>query len=581
MKIVEPKSEIIEDELSQLSIYQRIAYCAGVCYQREPRKTEEEAQAFCRSMVERGHLTTLEMAVVHLAIPYDMADIYSGEKFLTVTAQWNNPKAIVTGSIRAWLEVEGEYGSSVWDFLAEQYPLFFRRSCSPNGQVRLARPNEIPWQHKNVAVRFIVNRAVSHELVRHRPVSYLQECLSGDTEVKAFSGRKKWTMKELHRLFNTPSCGIARAKIRVRTMTKDKEIVSARILSVVESGSKEVWCVKTSNGRSVKASKNHIFFSEHGQVRLKDLTVGDNIYMNGATITKDWLKQEYLVKNRQRIDIANEIGMSDSWLGKQIYKWGLQKPKPMYPNRKPGHGNPGMHSDRGRKDISMRMMGENNPSWKGDDITEHGARGRLHRHSTVDGKNCICGSPAKEMHHTDRNPKNNDEKNIEFVCAKCHKARHFDAVTIAWLDTIVSIEPCGVEMTYDLEVDRPEHNFSANGFIVHNSQRYCRYEDEVVFIRPEWWNNGYTRSESDWKFHTETSELRYRRMLEEGLKPQQARAVLPNSTKTELIAYASLPQWKHMFNLRCSPAADPEMRRVMIPLREEFKMKYPEMWEGE
>ena len=73
----------------------------------------------------------------------------------------------------------------------------------------------------------------------------------------------------------------------------------------------------------------------------------------------------------------------------------------------------------------------------------------------------------------------------------------------------------------------------------------------------------------------------YQSLMKSGMKPQQARAVLPNSTKTELIAYASLPQWKHIFNLRCSPAADPEMRRVMIPLREEFKAKYPEMWGDE
>jgi len=85
---------------------------------------------------------------------------------------------------------------------------------------------------------------------------------------------------------------------------------------------------------------------------------------------------------------------------------------------------------------------------------------------------------------------------------------------------------------------------------------------------------------NDWLSHMESCEMRYREFLKAGLKPQQARAVLPNSTKTELICYASLPQWKHMFNLRCDKAADPEMRRVMIPLREEFKEKYPVMWEN-
>lgn len=46
MKIIEPSAEIIEDELSSLSVYQRIDRCTSVCYQRPPKPTEEEAQAF-------------------------------------------------------------------------------------------------------------------------------------------------------------------------------------------------------------------------------------------------------------------------------------------------------------------------------------------------------------------------------------------------------------------------------------------------------------------------------------------------------------------------------------------------------
>jgi thymidylate synthase (FAD) len=51
--------------------------------------------------------------------------------------------------------------------------------------------------------------------------------------------------------------------------------------------------------------------------------------------------------------------------------------------------------------------------------------------------------------------------------------------------------------------------------------------------------------------------------------------------KTELIMYASLPEWRHIFDQRCAKAADPEMRRIMVPLREQFRAEYPEMWEGE
>lgn len=70
-------------------------------------------------------------------------------------------------------------------------------------------------------------------------------------------------------------------------------------------------------------------------------------------------------------------------------------------------------------------------------------------------------------------------------------------------------------------------------------------------------------------------EVAYKKLLKTGLSPQQARSVLPNSTKTEIIVYADLPEWKHIFSLRDHPAADPEMRRVMAPLHQEFKNRWP------
>ena len=45
--------------------------------------------------------------------------------------------------------------------------------------------------------------------------------------------------------------------------------------------------------------------------------------------------------------------------------------------------------------------------------------------------------------------------------------------------------------------------------------------------------------------------------------------------------YASLAEWLHIFKMRCDRAADPEVRRIMVPLREQFRAEYPEMREGE
>ena len=55
MKIIEPSATIIEPELAGLSVCQRIDRLARVCYQRPPKPTEEEAEQFCRHLIERGH----------------------------------------------------------------------------------------------------------------------------------------------------------------------------------------------------------------------------------------------------------------------------------------------------------------------------------------------------------------------------------------------------------------------------------------------------------------------------------------------------------------------------------------------
>ncbi len=50
--------------------------------------------------------------------------------------------------------------------------------------------------------------------------------------------------------------------------------------------------------------------------------------------------------------------------------------------------------------------------------------------------------------------------------------------------------------------------------------------------------------------------------MEYGCTPQEARAVLPNSLKTEVVMTANLREWRHFFRLRCSSAAHPQMREV-------------------
>ena len=72
-----------------------------------------------------------------------------------------------------------------------------------------------------------------------------------------------------------------------------------------------------------------------------------------------------------------------------------------------------------------------------------------------------------------------------------------------------------------------------------------------------------------------SAEKDYLRLLKNGWTPQQARSVLPNSLKTEIVVTANLREWQHIMRLRTDKAAHPQMREISLPLQEEFKQKYP------
>lgn len=71
------------------------------------------------------------------------------------------------------------------------------------------------------------------------------------------------------------------------------------------------------------------------------------------------------------------------------------------------------------------------------------------------------------------------------------------------------------------------------------------------------------------------SEYNYIKLLEVGWTPQQARSVLPNSLKTEIVVTANLREWREIFRQRTSKAAHPQMRELMCPLLDEVKGKLP------
>lgn len=111
------------------------------------------------------------------------------------------------------------------------------------------------------------------------------------------------------------------------------------------------------------------------------------------------------------------------------------------------------------------------------------------------------------------------------------------------------------------------------------STRYVRYGGEMEFIRPVWWDKDLmTGAQECWVFAMNRAECSYQELIDKGWRPEQAREVLPNSLKTEIVMKANLREWQHIFNLRCSQKAHPQMQALMLPLQEELGYRIPEVF---
>jgi thymidylate synthase (FAD) len=115
------------------------------------------------------------------------------------------------------------------------------------------------------------------------------------------------------------------------------------------------------------------------------------------------------------------------------------------------------------------------------------------------------------------------------------------------------------------------------------STRYCNYSknkfgNELTFIKPLFWSTDSTEY-CIWKDSMQVSEYNYMKIIELGVSPQEARSILPNSLKTEIIATMNLREWRHFFKLRTTNNAHPQMREIAIPLLKEMQQLIPIVFE--
>lgn len=200
------------------------------------------------------------------------------------------------------------------------------------------------------------------------------------------------------------------------------------------------------------------------------------------------------------------------------------------------------------------------PSWRIAALTE-AEPVRLMKHLEAMGRICYQSEDAI----TD----NSYDKFLRGIIKRGHEAVLEHA-------TVTSVVVCDRGITHEIV----RHRIAA---YCQESTRYCNYSkgkfgNEITVIEPPFWDQESTEY-ATWKHTCEVAEAAYFDLLSVGCTPQQARDVLPNSTKTQIGITMNIREWRHFFRLRCDPAAHPQMIEIACKGLVEFYDYFPCLFE--
>ena len=184
-------------------------------------------------------------------------------------------------------------------------------------------------------------------------------------------------------------------------------------------------------------------------------------------------------------------------------------------------------------------------------------------------------------------------KNIERACRTCYRSeglitedsykKLLKNCINRGHESILEHEKITVRMRCDIGVykDLTRHRFGSFSI---ESTRYCNYgkdkfDRELKVIKPcniDEDSNLY----AFWKNTMERIEMNYLHMTDNGATPDQMRMILPHSTAAEVTMTANIREWRHILELRCSKAAHPAIRQLLIPLLLKFKEDMPELFDA-
>lgn len=179
-------------------------------------------------------------------------------------------------------------------------------------------------------------------------------------------------------------------------------------------------------------------------------------------------------------------------------------------------------------------------------------------------------------------------KSIERIGRVCYKsenkintesAKNFIARIIeSGHESVIEHEKLSVKIICDRGVSHEivRHRIASYS---QESTRYCNYSmdkfgKELTLIKPFYWNDDVEKYEL-WVKAMQQIEDTYNSLIKLGARPEEARCVLPNSLKTEIVVTMNLREWRHFFVLRTSNRAHPQMREIAIPILNRMRELIP------
>lgn len=274
----------------------------------------------------------------------------------------------------------------------------------------------------------------------------LRGCVSGDSRAILLRSDGRAKVKKIKHLYKENFKG----QIRAYDFKSDV-LFFDNVVNITKVGVKKVIEIITARG-SLILTKDHRLLTRKGWVRAGFLKVGDKIASNGKRKKDAWNKgltgEEYLSHYKEG----------------RVWNKGLTKKD---------------HDSILHSSIRMRI---NNPMYSPQTVekmtqtnTKHGLHSKKLREFLVIYPICeICGGKSEDIHHIDKNRKNNDWSNLMALCHSCHSKLHKHSMkinpkmTISYV-RIKSIKEVKEEVVYDIAMKSINQNFVCNKIIVHNS----------------------------------------------------------------------------------------------------------------